>query len=62
MSEGADLGAFMQLVEGEVGGKLAPTAEGLAQRAFEKALNSVLEKLADEALKASVFASALDVG
>jgi len=62
MNEGADLGAFMQLVEGEVGGKLAPTAEGLAQRAFEKALDSVLEKLADEALKASVFGSALDVG
>ena len=38
------------------------TAEGLAQRAFEKALDSVLEKLADEALKASVFGSALDVG
>ena len=55
INDGAELHAFLQLVEGEVGGKLTPTAEALAKKAFEKALGGVLEQLADEALKSSMF-------
>ena len=46
----ADLAAFLQLVEGEAGGRLAQTAEKLATKAFEKATEAALEKLADEAV------------
>ena len=53
INDGADLDAFLHLVEGEVGGKLTPTAEALAKKAYEKALGGVLEQLADEALKSS---------
>merc|ERR1711871_917723 len=45
VSEGAELVAFLRLVEGEVGGKLTPTAEALAKKAFDKALGAMLEQL-----------------
>ena len=48
--EGSGLAAFLQLVEAEAGGRLAPTAEKLATKAFERALEASLEKLADEAV------------
>lgn len=45
-----NLVAFMQLVESDAGGRLTPTAERLAQKAFEKVLEAKLEKLAAEAV------------
>lgn len=47
---GWDLAAFLQLVEREAGGRLAPNAERLAKKAFEKTVEAKLEKLADEAV------------
>ena len=48
----ADEEAFLTLLEGQAGGRLAPTMERLARAAFEKVLAGALEKLADEAILA----------
>ena len=48
----ADEAAFLALVEGEAGGRLAPAAERLAKRAFEKVLDRALEDLTSEAIRA----------
>ena len=48
----ADEEAFLTLLEGQAGGRLAPTTERLARTVFEKELEGALEKLADEAILA----------
>lgn len=48
----ADAEAFLTLLEGQAGGRLAPTMERLARTAFDKVLEESLEKLADEAILA----------
>lgn len=48
----ADEAAFLAVVEAEAGGRLAPAAERLARRAYEKVLNGALEDLASEAIRA----------
>ena len=44
------LSGFLQHVENELGGRLAPTAERLAKKAFEKALDLRLEKIVEQAV------------
>ena len=52
MDEGLwELEVFLHLIEKEVGGRLAPTAEQLATKAFEKTLEVKLGSLADAAMK-----------
>eukprot|EP00404_Azadinium_spinosum_P062682 CAMPEP_0180717994 /NCGR_PEP_ID=MMETSP1038_2-20121128/14262_1 /TAXON_ID=632150 /ORGANISM="Azadinium spinosum, Strain 3D9" /LENGTH=149 /DNA_ID=CAMNT_0022750483 /DNA_START=198 /DNA_END=647 /DNA_ORIENTATION=+ len=46
----ADESEFLQLLEHEVGGRLAPTMERLAKKTFHKVVEAGLEKLADEAI------------
>ena len=46
----ADQAAFLAQVEAEAGGRLAPTAQRLAKRAFDKIVEAALEKFADEAV------------
>ena len=46
----ADQAAFLAQVEAEAGGRLAPAAQRLAKRAFDKIVEAALEKFADEAV------------
>ena len=48
----ADEEAFLTLLEGQAGGRLAPMTEKLAKTAFEQVLEGALEKLANEAIHA----------
>ena len=46
----ADEADFLQMLEGEVKGRLAPVAEQLAQQAFGQVVDEALQRLVDDAL------------
>jgi len=48
----ADETAFLAIVEREAGGRLAPAAERLARKAFDKVLDEALEVMPSEAIRA----------